>query len=674
MRVEVTWVVATLARTLGSLDLAEDAVQEAAVAALRTWPQTGIPDDPRAWLAVTARHKAYDVLRREAVRPGKESAASQQMPGNTVDPADEVTRKTEPDSVVRDDMLRLVFTCCHPALSLDARVALALRTLARLEVPAIARAFLVPEPTMAKRLVRARGKIAAARIPYRVPSDAELPERLPAVLAVVHLIATEAHAPTGGEDVARADLEAEAVRLARLLAELMPGEPGVLSLLALLLFTAARRPARTDAGGDPVLLADQDRFLWDRAAICEASALLAEAVRRSGGVAGPYQLQAHLSECHSTSPAWPDTDWDRIIGLYDLMLRISPNPAVALNRAVAVGERDGPAVMLEELDAIAAAPRSHLWHAARADALRRLGRPGPARQELALALAEAPTGPERRLLARRLAALSPDPGPGYAAGMVDTSVAHVARVYNYWLGGTDNFAADREAAERAIEAYPDIVHSVRANRAFLGRTARYLVREGGVRQFLDIGTGIPTANNTHEVAQAEAAECRVVYVDNDPVVLAHARALLSSTPAGVTAYVDADLRDTGTILAEAANVLDFSRPVAVMLMAILQHVDNAEDPYGIVGRLVAAVPSGSYLALSHPASDIEAEAMAEMGKRLNQLMAEKVTFRGKAEVTRFFDGLDLVDPGMVRVQQWRPDTEAERTSPAALWGGVARKP
>jgi RNA polymerase sigma-70 factor, ECF subfamily len=209
--------------------------------------------------------------------------------------------------------------------------------------------------------------------------------------------------------VARADLEAEAVRLARLLAELMPGEPEVLSLLALLLFTAGRRPARTDVGGDPVLLADQDRSRWDRPTISEASALLAEAVRRSGGIAGPYQLQAHLSACHSASAAWADTDWDRIIGLYDLMLRVSANPAVALNRAVAVGERDGPAAMLRELDAIAAAPGSYLWHAARADALGRLGRPGPARQELALALAEAPTGPERRLLAGRLAALSPDP-------------------------------------------------------------------------------------------------------------------------------------------------------------------------------------------------------------------------------------------------------------------------
>jgi len=412
VRQEGAWVLATLARTLGSLDLAEDAVQEAAVAALRSWPRTGVPDEPRAWLTVTARRKAYDVLRREAARPGKEAAASRELPPAAADPAEEVAEMTEPGSVVRDDMLRLVFTCCHPALSLDARVALALRTLAQLEVPAIARAFLVPEATMAKRLVRARRKIAVARIPYRVPSDAELPERLPAVLAVVHLIATEAHAPTGGEDVARVDLEAEAVRLARLLAELIPGEPEVLSLLSLLLFTAARRPARTGDHGEPVLLAEQDRSRWDPDKIREASVLLAEAVRRSGGAAGPYQLQAHLSACHSTAPSWADTDWDRIIGLYDLLLSVSANPAVALNRAVAVGERDGPAGLLEAVDSLPAQPRSHLWHAARADALRRLGRPEEARHELLTAVDLAPSGPERRLLARRLTALLPRPGQG----------------------------------------------------------------------------------------------------------------------------------------------------------------------------------------------------------------------------------------------------------------------
>ncbi len=233
---------ATLVRTLGDLQLAEDAVQEAAVAALRAWPETGVPDDPRAWLAVTARNKAYDMLRREAARPVKETAAGWFAPQVTADLAQEVLEMVEPDSVVRDDLLRLVFTCCHPALAREAQVALALRTLAGLDVAAIARGFLVPEATMAKRLVRARQKIAHAGIPYRVPADTELPERLPAVLAVVHLIATEAHAPSAGDGVVRVDLEAEALRLARLLTDLMPGEPEVISLLALLLFTAARRP------------------------------------------------------------------------------------------------------------------------------------------------------------------------------------------------------------------------------------------------------------------------------------------------------------------------------------------------------------------------------------------------------------------------------------------------
>ena len=257
---------------------------------------------------------------------------------------------------------------------------------------------------------------------------------------------------------------------------------------------------------------------------------------------------------------------------------------------------------------------------------------------------------------------------------IDTSVAHVARVYDYWLGGKDNFAADRVAGEQAIQAYPDIVYSVRANRAFLARTVRYLAKDAGIRQFLDIGTGIPTANNTHEVAQSAASGCSVVYVDNDPVVLAHARALLVSGEQGHTSYLDADLRDAGRILAEAALTLDFSQPVAIMLMAILQHIDDAEDSYRIVSALLGVVPSGSYLVISHPAADIETEAMAQMAERLNKLMAEKVTFRTRPQVARFFDGLELVEPGMVRVQEWRPASEIEAKSPAALWGGVARKP
>jgi len=256
----------------------------------------------------------------------------------------------------------------------------------------------------------------------------------------------------------------------------------------------------------------------------------------------------------------------------------------------------------------------------------------------------------------------------------DTSVAHVARVYNYWLGGTDNFAADRAAAEQAMSAFPDIVLSARANRAFLRRTVTYLARDIGIRQFLDIGTGIPSANNTHEVAQSVAPDSRVVYIDNDPIVLAHARLLLTGSSNGATDYIDADLRQADQILAKAANTLDFTQPVAVMLMAMLQHLTDDEDPYAIVGKLIAAVPSNSYLVLSHPAKDIHAMEMAAMAERLNQMMAEKVTFRSEAEVARFFTGLELVEPGMTNVPDWRPDTEEEASSPAALWAGVARKP
>jgi hypothetical protein len=256
---------------------------------------------------------------------------------------------------------------------------------------------------------------------------------------------------------------------------------------------------------------------------------------------------------------------------------------------------------------------------------------------------------------------------------IDTSVAHVARVYDYWLGGKDNFAADRAAGDQAIAAFPDIPRSARSNRAYQARAVRFLAADAGVRQFLDIGTGIPTANHTHQVAQSVAPECRVVYVDNDPVVLAHARALLTSNPAGATRYIDADARDPRKILDGAAEVLDFGRPVAVMLMAILQHVAGEHDPYAIVAELMGGLPSGSYLALSHPASDIDAEAMVKMAAVLNTMMAEKVTFRGRAEVAGFFTGLELAEPGLVQASKWRPDTEAEAASPAALWAGVARK-
>jgi S-adenosyl methyltransferase len=255
----------------------------------------------------------------------------------------------------------------------------------------------------------------------------------------------------------------------------------------------------------------------------------------------------------------------------------------------------------------------------------------------------------------------------------DTSVAHMARVYNYWLGGKDNFAADREAAEQAIAANPGILTDVRANRAFLAHAVRYLAGECGIRQFLDIGTGIPTANNTHGVAQSVAPDCRVVYVDNDPVVLSHARALLTSDPAGATDYIDADLRDTREILDSAARTLDFSRPVAVTLLAILHLIPDADDPRGIVGTLMAATAPGSYLVISHPAGDIRTAAVAEMARRVNaRLGPARGTMRDQAAVTRLFDGLELLDPGIVQPQLWRPaGTIAE--DEVAIWSGVGRR-
>jgi hypothetical protein len=255
---------------------------------------------------------------------------------------------------------------------------------------------------------------------------------------------------------------------------------------------------------------------------------------------------------------------------------------------------------------------------------------------------------------------------------LDTSVAHVARVYDYWLGGKDNFAADREAAELAIAANPGIRASARANRAFLARTVRYLAGECGIRQFLDIGTGLPTAANTHEVAQAVAPECRVVYVDNDPVVLLHARSRLACDPAGAADYVEADLRETGRILTEAARTLDFSQPVAVLLLLILHLIPDADDPYRIVGELMAGTVPGSFLVLTHVAADIETETMAEMARCLNRLVAQKGTTRTKAEVTAFFQGLALTEPGVVQPQRWRPGRRVSRVN-APAWSGVARK-
>jgi hypothetical protein len=256
----------------------------------------------------------------------------------------------------------------------------------------------------------------------------------------------------------------------------------------------------------------------------------------------------------------------------------------------------------------------------------------------------------------------------------DTSVAHIARVYDYWLGGKDNYAADRAVGDQVMQAYPNIVHSVKANRAFLARAVSYLVGEAGIRQFLDIGTGIPTANNTHEVAQSAAAECRVVYVDNDPVVLTHARALLSSDPAGATDYIEADLRDTAAALSQAGRTLDFAEPVAVMLLGILHMIPDEDDPHAIVTTLTGAVPPGSFLVISHPASDIDAAAGAEASRRYNAQAPESATFRSRPDVLGFFGGLELVQPGLVRVPEWRPRSEIEARTPSNLWGGVARKP
>jgi trans-aconitate methyltransferase len=257
--------------------------------------------------------------------------------------------------------------------------------------------------------------------------------------------------------------------------------------------------------------------------------------------------------------------------------------------------------------------------------------------------------------------------------LFDPSVAHCARVYDYWLGGKDNFAPDRAAAEQAIRDFPDIVPTARANRGFLARAVRFLAEDAGIRQFLDIGTGIPTENNTHEVAQSVVPGSRVVYVDNDPLILVHARALLASHPDGATAYEEADLRDPQRILDLAAGLLDFSRPVAVLLLAILHHIDDEDDPHKIVTTLVNAMPPGSYLAVSHPANDLDAVGMAKMAQTLNEVMAEKIIARDRPTVARFFDGLELVEPGLVRVSDWRPPPDLPNWGPAALWAGVARK-
>jgi len=389
-------VVATLIRTTGDWDLAEECAQDAFTLALRRWPRDGIPGRPGAWLTTAARNRAIDVLRRRAVGAAKlrEVAAMSYEP----EPA------AADESSVPDDRLRLMFTCCHPALSLEARVALTLRTLAGLTTAEIARAFLASEPTMAKRLVRAKQKIQNAGIPYRVPPAHLLPERTPGVLGVLYLLFNEGYSATAGADLVRQNLCAEAIRLAQVLATLMPDEAEAAGLLALMLLHDARRAARLDARGDLVTLEDQDREQWDAAEIAEGVLLLNGALRR--GRPGPYQVQAAIAACHATAATAQDTDWAQIAGLYEQLARFLPTPVVELNHAVAVGMAQGPAAGLPLVAALEASGKLagyHLLPATRADFLRRLGRLPEAAEAYRTALELAGTDAEQRFLRRRLA-------------------------------------------------------------------------------------------------------------------------------------------------------------------------------------------------------------------------------------------------------------------------------
>ena len=381
-----------LTRAFGDIDVAEEAVQDAFVVALERWPESGIPPSPAGWIIATARNRAIDFLRRESSRDDRYAAAA------LLDERDTTFDVDLDEHNVHDDQLRLIFTCCHPALAPATRVALTLRLLGGLTTPEIARAFLVPEATMAQRLVRGKGKIRDARIPYRLPEPAELPSRLPSVLAVVYLLFNEGYRATSGDSLVRDDLCNEAIRLGRLLRELMPNEPEVLGLLALMLLAASRRATRTTADGDLVLLADQDRGRWDRGLIAEGQALVRQCLQI--GRPGPYQIQAAINAVHSDAASTSDTDWRQILALYDQLMAIAPTPVVALNRAVAVAEVHGADAALAVVDTLRLVGFP-VYHAIRADLLRRLGRTAEALEEYTSAISHNENAAERAFLERR---------------------------------------------------------------------------------------------------------------------------------------------------------------------------------------------------------------------------------------------------------------------------------